>query len=123
MLFKAFLVVSYETVMQMIFALPRYAVFCWLKRLLLMAMGATVGRHLVIYPGVWIAPGRKLVIGDDVDLAKDVIITTSGGVSIGDRALIGYRTQILSADHRIPPIGERFGISGDVFEPIAIGED
>jgi len=123
MLFKSFMVVSYETLMQAVFALPRYAVFCLLKKYLLLAMGAKVGRNVVVYPGVWIAPGRNLVIGDEVDLAKDVLITTSGGVSIGDRALIGYRTQILSADHDIPPIGERFSISGDVFKPVVISED
>ncbi len=58
-------------------------------------MGARIGNGVVFYPGgVWISPGRNLVIDDEVDLAKDVIITTSGGVHIGERTLIGYRTQI-----------------------------
>ena len=52
---------------------------------------------------------------DNVDLAKDVIITTSGGVSIGERTLIGYRTQIISADHTIPPIGEKDSIREVMF--------
>lgn len=86
-------------------------------------MGAKFGKSVVIYPGVWISPGRNLVVGDHVDLAKDVLITTSGGVSIGDRALIGYRTQIISSNHSIPPIGQPFPISGDEHAPVKIEKD
>jgi acetyltransferase-like isoleucine patch superfamily enzyme len=77
----------------------------------------------VYYPGVWIVPGRGLALGDDVDLALDVLITTSGGVTIGDRSLIGYRTQILSGNHRIPVGKERIFGSGHVVEPVVIGAD
>jgi acetyltransferase-like isoleucine patch superfamily enzyme len=121
--FKNILVVTYEAVMQILFSLPRYGIFIFLKKLFLNVMGSKIGKHVVIYPGVWIAPGRNLVIEDDVDIAKDVIITTTGGVSIGKRTLIGYRTQILSANHTIPPIGEPFPISGDNFKKITIKND
>ena len=120
---KPFFVVSYEAVMQFLFSLPRYRVIVFFKKLLLEFMGAKIGKGVVIYPGVWITPGRNLVIGDNVDLAKDVLITTSGGVFIGQRTLIGYRTQILSINHSIPPIGEPFPISGDKGNPIHIEED
>lgn len=96
---------------------------CWIKGFFLRAMGATVGERVVIYPGVWIAPGRNLVLGDDVDIAKDVIITTSGGVEIGCRTLIGYRSQILSSNHAIPPAGEPIFRAGHVHKPIRIGDD
>jgi len=120
---KLFLVVSYEMVMSIVFSLPRYPIFLFLKKILLLIMRAKVGKGVVIYPGVWITPGRNLVLGDKVDLAKDVIITTSGGVNIGKRTLIGYRTQIISADHTIPPIGKRIPISGDKFGKVNIGKD
>ncbi|HIF58330.1 MAG TPA: acyltransferase [Rhodospirillales bacterium] len=120
---KGFLVVSYEFLMSLVFSLPRYRFFIFIKQLLLKIMGAKFGARVVIYPGVWIAPGRNLVIEDDVDLAKDVLITTSGGVHIGARTLIGYRTQIISSNHSIPPIGEPFPISGDVHAPVKIGCD
>jgi acetyltransferase-like isoleucine patch superfamily enzyme len=72
---------------------------------------------------VWIAPGRNLIIGDDVDLALGVLITTNGGVTIGSRTLIGYRAQIISANHRIPPAhGPIFG-SGHDKKPVNIGAD
>lgn len=121
--FKPFLVISYEMIMNFIMSLPRFSFFLFLKKSLLRLMGAKIGKGVIIYPGVWITPGINLVIEDDVDLAKDVIITTRGGVFIGARSLIGYRTQLLSANHSIPHKGERIPISGDVFKPIRIFND
>ncbi len=109
--------------MEVIFSLPRYTTINYLKKLLLTMMGARIGNGVVFYPGVWISPGRNLVIDDEVDLAKDVIITTSGGVHIGERTLIGYRTQIFSANHEIPPIGHKIPISGNIFAPVNIAND
>lgn len=120
---KNFLVVSYETLMSLILGLPRYTTFLFLKKWFLNLAGAKIGKGVVIYPGVWIAPGRNLIVEDDVDISKDVLITTSGGVFIGERALIGYRTQILSANHTIPKVGERFPVSGDLYSPVRIGRD
>ena len=120
---KNVLVVTFEFLMQIILNLPRYRLFVRVKIFLLELMGADFGARVVIYSGVWIMPGRNLTVGDDVDLAKDVLITTSGGVVIGDRTLIGYRTQILSSNHSIPPIGQPFPISGDAHKPILIEND
>lgn len=120
---KGFLVVSYEFLMTLVFSLPRYRLFNYFKQFFLRLMGATFGKGVVIYPGVWIMPGRNLIVEDNVDLAKDVLITTSGGVFIGARTLIGYRTQILSSNHTIPPLGEHFPISGDVHLPVNIMND
>jgi len=122
-LVKSFLVIAFETIMSLLFNLPRFRFFIFFKLLLLKCMGAKIGKGVVIYPGVWITPGRNLFLGDHVDLAKDVLITTGGGVIIGNRTLIGYRTQILSSNHTIPPVGVAFPISGDKHEQIIIGED
>lgn len=120
---KPFLVVSLETLMYLILLLPRYRTINYIKKIFLYLLGAKIGNGVVFYPGVWIFPGRNLFIGNDVDLAKDVLITTSGGVHIGDRVLIGYRTQIISADHTIPPIGLPFPISGDKLDKVVIEND
>ncbi len=121
--FKSFVVVSYEFLQQLLFVLPRYKFLGVLKAGFLRLNGAKVGKRCTFYPRVWIAPGRNLVLGDDVDLALDVLITTSGGVEIGDRTLIGYRAQIISANHHIPikpaPI---FGAGHDK-EKVTIGSD
>jgi len=102
---------------------PRFSFFLTIKRNFLRLMGAKIGKRVIIYPGVWIIPGRKLIIEDDVDLAKDVFIGTEGGVFIGKRTLIGYRTLILSSNHSIPPKGQPFPISGDDVAPIKIMND
>lgn len=120
---KLFLVVSFEAIMVIIFSLPRYKTAIFLKKTLLHLMGAKIGDGVVIYPGVWISPGRNLVVCDCVNLAKDVLITSSGGVFIGARTLVGYRTQILSSNHTVPPVGEPFPISGDAHAAIHIGAD
>jgi acetyltransferase-like isoleucine patch superfamily enzyme len=120
---KSIIVISYELVMNVIFSLPRYRIFIFFKKSLLQVMGAKVGKKIHIYPGVWITPGRNLIVEDNVDLAKDVLITTTGGVFIGKNTLIGYRTQILSSNHIIPPIGEQFLTSGHNHKPIYISND
>jgi acetyltransferase-like isoleucine patch superfamily enzyme len=120
---KSFFVVSFELVMVLLFSLPRFAIFGLLKACFLRIMGARIGRRVIFYPGLWIAPGWDLDVGDDVDLAKDVLITTGGGVSIGSRTLIGYGAYILSVNHSIPAVGEPFPPSGDVKKKVTIGND
>ncbi len=109
--------------MRLLFALPRFRITNGAKSLFLKAMGARVGRRVVYYPGVWIAPGRNLVVGDDVDFALGVLVTTGGGVRIGHRTLIGYGAQILSGNHRIPGGRGRIFGAGHEFAPVLIGDD
>lgn len=120
---KYFLVVSAETLMQALFLLPRYRVFNFIKSIFLKLMGAKISSGVVFYPGVWIFPCKGLRLGENVDLAKDVLITTSGGVDIGDRTLVGYRTQILSSNHIIPKGRKRVFNSGHVHKKVTIHND
>ncbi|WP_427183804.1 acyltransferase [Bordetella bronchialis] len=117
------LVVGVEAVQSLLFALPRFRFCNFLKALALKCLGARIGRRPVFYPGVWIAPGRRLRVGDDVDFALGVLITTAGGVTIGSRVLIGYRTQILSTNHVIPPLPQRVFGSGHTGHAVTIGDD
>lgn len=117
------LVVWYEIVMRCVFAFPRFRMCNAIKSMLLRIMGAKVGCSVIYYPGVWIAPGRSLTVGDHVDFAVDVIVTTAGGVEIGDRTLIGYRAQILSANHRIPNGRTAIFSAGHDFGRVVIGKD
>ena len=122
---KYMMVVWWEAVMQTIFKFPRFRFLNWLKSIFLRLCGAKVGKRVVFYPDLWInmTPGCKLVLGDDVDLAWGVLISAKGGVTIGDRTLVGYRTQIISANHNIPATrGTIFG-SGHVCKEVIIGKD
>ncbi len=121
---KYFLVVSFETLMQLFLLLPRYRFCNYIKSIFLrFVCKAEVGRRVILYPGLFIMPGRNLRLGDDVDLAYGVLITTGGGVVIGDRTLIGYRTQILSSNHKIPPFPKPIFSAGHEAKPVHIGED
>ena len=120
---KYFFVVLFEFLMVLLFTLPRFRLLNFFKSLFLRLMGAKIGKRVVFYLGVWIMTGKNLFIGDDVDLAKDVIITSKGGVSIGSRTLIGYRTQILSSNHHVPPVGSMIYNAGHNHKPINIGKD
>lgn len=109
--------------MRLIFAMPRFVTCNKVKALFLRVLGAKVGRRCTFYPGVWIMTGRNLTLGDDVDLALEVLVTTPGGVYIGDRALIGYRTQIISGNHRVPERNEQIFTAGHVHRPVRIEND
>ncbi len=120
---KSVLIISFEGVCRIVFALPRFHFLGYFKAILLRLLGARIGRRVTFYPGVWVMTGRNLVVGDDVDLALDVLITTDGGVTIGNRVLIGYRTMILSRNHTIPDgCGPIFG-AGHTSRPVSIGDD
>ncbi len=121
---KYFLVVAVETLSWLIFRLPRFRTLNGLKSMYLrLAFGARIGKRVVYYPGIWVFTGRRLVLGDDVDLATGVLVTTDGGVTIGDRTLVGYGTQILSRNHRIPPLPQPIFASGHEAGPVRIGTD
>jgi len=108
---------------KVLLSLPRFTVLDALKAFVLRRLGAKIGKRVVFYPGLWIMPVRNLVLGDDVDLAYGVLITTSGGVSIGDRTMVGYRTQILSSQHTIPPRPQRMFDMPDERAPVKVERD
>lgn len=121
---KYFAVVAFETFTRIIFSMPRFRFLNGIKSLFLRwVCGATIGKRVVYYPGIWIFTGRNLVVGDDVDLAYGVLLTTDGGVTIGDRTLVGYGTKILSSNHVIPPAHGRIFSSGHDKAPVTIGRD
>lgn len=120
---KNFLICSYEDLSFLIFALPRHKLFNLIKSNYLRIQGAKIGKGITFYPGIKINPARNITLGDDVDLAWGVIITTGGYVEIGDRTLVGYRTLILSANHVIPPNRRRIFGAGHSKSKIIIEND
>jgi putative colanic acid biosynthesis acetyltransferase WcaF len=120
---RNFLVCTYESISFLIFLLPRHKLFNSIKSNYLRFQGCKVGSGITYYPGIRLSPGFRMNIGDHVDFAWGVIVTTKGGVEIGDRVLIGYRTQILSANHIIPSgMGKIFG-SGHESKKVTICND
>lgn len=113
----------YESLLSIIFALPRFRLVNKFKSVVLRLLGATVGKRVVYYPGIKLTSVHRMTIGDDVDFAWGVVVTGGGRVDIGDRVLIGYYTMILSANHVIPRgRGLIFG-SGHDKKPVVIHSD
>jgi len=122
--FKYGLVVSVETLSYFVFLLPRFRVLNLFKSIYLrFIFRSKIGRRVIFYPGIWIFTGRNLTIGDDVDIAKGALITTDGGVKIGDRSLIGYGATIISSNHVIPPNRGKIFFSGHRTAPVNIEQD
>lgn len=120
---KNFAVCTFELVASLIFMLPRHQIFNLLKSNFLRLLGSKIGKSITYYPGIKISPGTNIHVGDHVDLAWGVLITTGGGVSIGDRTLVGYNTQIFSANHVIPPYPGKIFESGHVKKAVRIEKD
>lgn len=120
---KNFLVCTYELISAVIFALPRHKIFNFIKSNYMRIQGAKIGKSITYYPGIKINPCMNVKLGDHVDLAWGVIITTGGGVEIGDRTLIGYRTLISSANHVIPPNRGRIFDAGHIPKKVIIMND
>lgn len=107
-----------------VFILPRLRIFNFIKASYLsIVFKANVGDRVVFYPGVWIFSGRNLSLGDDVDLAKGVLLTTDGGLTIGDRVLVGYSTHILTSNHNVPELPLRIFDAGHIKKPVIIHND
>lgn len=107
--------------MTMIFSLPR---FKWMNRIksnFLRLQGASIGADIIWYPKVWVVPGRNLRIGNSVNVSREVLISSEGGVTIGNNCQIGYRTQIYSSNHELN--GEVLSESGNIYKPVFIGNN
>lgn len=113
----------YELISGIIFSLPRNRLFNIIKKSYLLIQGANVGQRVTFYPGIKINPAKNINIGNDVDIAWGVLITTKGGVSIGDRTLIGYNSMIFSANHSIPTAPKKIFYSGHEVAPVQISND
>ena len=123
-LFKDFILSSFELVSRIIFLLPRHKLlFNPIKKLFLVIVGAKVGKYVTFYPGIKILTGRNLVLGDRVNISFDVIIATDGGVEIGDRSMIGFKTMILAGNHVIPDGRAPIFYSGLVRKKVIIKND
>jgi acetyltransferase-like isoleucine patch superfamily enzyme len=101
---------------------PHDPLSCRIKRSLLRWRGAQIGPRPKVWRDVWIDDYRKLSIGADVSIGKSAMLGCIGGVTIGDQVMIAHGSQILSAGHRIPEVGESMRFSGLDVAPIHIGD-
>ncbi len=94
-----------------------------IKAALLRWRGATIGEGIKIWRDVMVDDYRKLSIGDNVAISRSAMFVTLGGVSLGNNVIISFGCKILSAGHRIPPVGEAIRSSGIEIAPVVIEDD
>jgi len=97
-----------------------------IRRALLRAFGAKIGKGVLIRPGVEVTFPWKLVIGDHSWIGDDVTLYTLGPITIGANTVISQKSYICAADHdyahvtfpireRPIRIGDQVWIGGDVW--------
>jgi len=103
--------------------LPHAPIANSLKSKLMISRGAQIGERVKLLQGFWVDRFTKLSIGHDVSIAKDVLIVAIGGVRIGDRAMVGYGSKLISAGHNIPDDRKPMRFSGALLKEIVIEKD
>lgn len=109
-----------QVVMQI---LPHFPAFNGFKAFLMRSRGASVGKRCKFFQGIWMDRFRDVSLGDDVSLAVGICMVTSGGIRIGHRAMIGYKTVILSVNHAVPEGRAPMRFSGAENRQVTIGDD
>lgn len=71
----------------------------WWRRVLLRALGATVGRDVHVYPSVRIAIPWNVTLGDGCAVGDQVILYALGPIRIGARATISQGAHLCAGTH------------------------
>ncbi|MHC4842346.1 MAG: acyltransferase [Planctomycetota bacterium] len=77
------------------------------------------GKGFTLAKNVQLKSTNKLVIGNDVYLASGVWLNAMGGMTIGDKVVMGPYVVVSTGTHQFKNGSARFG--GSVFEPVTIG--
>lgn len=84
----------------------------------------TIGNGVVIEcTGVIRRLGERLVIGDNVGISRNTLISVRGPVSIGDNTIIGPNVSIHAENHIFNDICTPIRLQGEDRRGIAIGQD
>ena len=73
-------------------------------------------RRITLLPGVRITSPLKLKLGEDILVSHECLIQGAGGISIGNRVMLGPRVQLITANHDI-------STKLTIMSPIIIEED
>jgi acetyltransferase-like isoleucine patch superfamily enzyme len=81
--------------------LVSYAPLQYLRLRGLEVAGATIGRDVVLKPGVEVLSPRGLKIGSHTNIGRHVQLDSRGGITIGDNVNISDDAAIFTAEHDI----------------------
>jgi acetyltransferase-like isoleucine patch superfamily enzyme len=93
---------------------------CRFKAWYLRRFGARIGGHFYMERCVTVRDPEKLAVGDHSGIGAFSVVTCGGGVTIGDNVMIGYGCRVMSANHRVLPVGQQFRYAGHVTAPVQL---
>jgi len=92
---------------------------CRLKSAYLRAQGAQVGGGLFAERGIVIKGAEGLRMGNNVGIGSFSLLTCAGGVIIEDEVNISTGCRVISANHRVSPVGgATIRQSGHILAPV-----
>jgi acetyltransferase-like isoleucine patch superfamily enzyme len=94
-----------------------------LRSMLVSQQFESCGRDLIVHPGVRFRNIYRITVGDRVELGVDNFLQAGGGLTIGDRSLIGPGVKIWTINHRFDDISQAIADQGYDRMPVTIGND
>ncbi|MEE6273002.1 sugar O-acetyltransferase [Georgenia wangjunii] len=82
---------------------------------------ARVGSRVHVEPTFRCEFGFHITVGDDVYVNFDAVMLDGGGITIGDRVLIGPRVGIYTSNHALDPAERAAGAC--YAKPVVLGDD
>ncbi len=79
------------------------------------------GKGLVLYPGVIVVGPEMLEVGDNCRIGRNNLLQASGGIEIGDNALLGPDVKIWSLNHVTSRVDIPIWEQGFEFKKVVIG--
>jgi len=79
------------------------------------------GAGSVLGRGCRVLAPERLSIGDGVVIARDVTLDARGGLELGDEALIGFESVLLTHTHRSDEVGVAIQRQGMYSAPVRVG--
>lgn len=72
--------------------------YAW-RRSILRLFGATIGKDVLIRPGVRVTYPWKLVVGDNCWIGDDAVIYTIGRITLGDHVVVSQEAYLCAGTH------------------------
>lgn len=91
---------------------------CRFKAWYLRQFGATIGEALYMERCVTIRSPERMKVGNHSGIGAFSVVTCGGGMTIGDYVMIGYGCRVMSANHKVLPVGQQFRYAGHVTAPV-----
>jgi len=95
----------------------------YLRYIILKRFFKSIGKNVVICPGVRFRYPSRIEIGDNVSISFGCIFQGGGGISIGDNTLFGPGVKAWSMNHMFKQLDRTINAQGFEGRPVVIGSD